>query len=171
MIRRILVCSVLLLVAFLPIASCDEGTTSREKAGATAANLGQAPGFSLQDLSGKTFHLEDYRGKVVLVNFTTTWCPYCKKDIPDLKKLYARYKGRNFEILSVYIQESRDKVSSFAEKYELPYPVLLDTEGFASSRYGVRGVPTKVVIAPDGSIVCWMCEDVEKVVAGLLGQG
>ncbi|HPW68813.1 MAG: TlpA disulfide reductase family protein [Desulfomonilia bacterium] len=170
MMRKILVCSVLLLVVFLPIASCDEGT-SREKAGATEANLGQAPGFSLRDLSGKTFHLEDYRGKVVLVNFTTTWCPYCKKDVPDLKRMYDRYKGRNFEILSVYIQESRDKVSSFAQKYELPFPVLLDTEGFASSRYGVRGVPTKVVIAPDGSIVCWMCGDVEKVVEKLLGQG
>lgn len=170
MVRRILACSVLLLVAFLPIASCDEGT-SREKTGAAAANLAQAPGFSLQDLSGKTFHLEDYRGKVVLVNFTTTWCPYCKKDIPFLKRMYDRYRSRDFVILSVYIQESREKVSSFARRYELPYPVLLDTEGFASSRYGVRGVPTKVVIAPDGSIVCWMCRDVEKVVDGLLGQG
>ena len=170
MMRKILACSVLLLVLFLPIASCDEGT-SHEKTGAITASLGQAPGFSLQGLSGKTFHLEDYRGKVVLVNFTSTWCPYCKKEIPDLKRIYDRYRGRNFELLSVYIQESREKVSSFARKYELPYLVLLDTEGFVSTRYGIRGVPTKVIIAPDGSIVCWMCGDVEKIVDRLLGQG
>jgi len=169
MIRRIVLCSAVLFIAVLSIASCDEGP-SGGKPGTPAAVQGQVPSFSLRDLSGKTYHLEDYRGKVVLVNFTTTWCPYCRKDIANLKEVYDRYRGSEFELLSVYIQESPEKVSSFARKYELPYPVLLDTEGSVAMRYGVRGVPTKVIIAPDGSLVCWMCEDVEKALEKLLGR-
>jgi peroxiredoxin len=169
MIRRIVLCSAWLFIAILPFASCDEGAPP-EKASAPAAALGKAPGFSLQDLSGRTYNLDNYRGHVVLVNFTTTWCPYCKRDIPDLKRIYDRYKGGKFELLSIYIQESREKVSSFAGKYDFPYPVLLDPDGAVATRYGVRGVPTKVIIAPDGTMVCWMCEDVEGSLEKLLGK-
>jgi len=107
---------------------------------------------------------------VVLVYFTTTWCPYCKRDIPNLKKMYDRYRDRDFEILSIFIQESRQKVSSFAESYELPYPVLLDPDGAVAARYGVRGVPTKIVVSPDGTMVCWMCGDLEGSLEKLLGK-
>jgi len=169
MIRRIVVCSMLLFIAVLPFASCDEGTPQK-KVGTPSEALGMAPGFSLQDLSGRTFSLEEYRGKVVLVYFTTTWCPYCKRDIPNLKKMYDRYRDRDFEILSIFIQESRQKVSSFAERYELPYPVLLDPDGAVAARYGVRGVPTKIVVSPDGTMVCWMCGDLEGSLEKLLGK-
>lgn len=167
MIRKIVAGMALMLMAALPMASCDEGSPGG-KPPAPAASLGEAPGFSLKDLSGKIHHFEDYRGKVVLLNFTTTWCPSCRRDVPNLKKTYDRYRGRNFEILSIYLQESPEKVSSFARSYKLPYPVLLDTEGTAARRYQVRGVPTKVIVTPEGNMVCWMCQDVDKILEGLL---
>jgi cytochrome oxidase Cu insertion factor (SCO1/SenC/PrrC family) len=68
-----------------------------------------APNFTLKDLSGKNISLKDYRGKIVLLNFTTTWCPYCKKDIPNLKKLYTSMKGKDFALISIYVAESDRK--------------------------------------------------------------
>ena len=121
-----------------------------------------SPDLSLKDLSGKTRSLKDYRGKVVLLYFTTTWCPYCKKDIPGLKKLYSSLKGKDFEMLAVYINESPKKVASFVSKYALPYPVLLDSEATAARSYGIRGVPTRILVRKDGTIGCWQCINVEE---------
>jgi peroxiredoxin len=120
------------------------------------------PDFSLKDLSGKTRSLKDYRGKVVFLYFTTTWCPYCKKDIPNLKKLYSSLKGKDFQMLAVYINESPQKVASFAAKYALPYTVLLDTDAAAARSYGIRGVPTRILVRKDGTLGCWQCINVEE---------
>jgi peroxiredoxin len=121
-----------------------------------------APDFALKDLSGKTWVLKDYRGKVVFLYFTTTWCPYCKRDIPNLKRLYSSMKGKNFEFLAIYINESPQKVASFAAKYALPFPILLDSEASAARSYNVRGVPTKILVRKDGTIGCWQCINVEE---------
>jgi thiol-disulfide isomerase/thioredoxin len=68
-----------------------------------------APDFKLLSVSGQVWRFNEYRGKIILLNFTTTWCPYCLKDIPFLKKLHARYKDRGFEFASIYVQESRKR--------------------------------------------------------------
>jgi peroxiredoxin len=169
MIRRIVVCSALIFMMALPFASCED----KAPKGDSGANRGMpnkitAPDFSLQDITGKTWHLSDHRGKVVLLDFTTTWCPWCLKDIPNLKKIYERYRNPEFEFVSIYIQESQKKVSSFAGKHALPYKVLLDPEGKAARSYGVRGVPTKVIVGRDGTIACWMCDDVEGFLEKML---
>ncbi len=122
----------------------------------------KAPDFTLKDLSGKTISLKDFHGKVVLLDFTTTWCPWCKKDIPNLKKLYASMKGKDFELLSIFINESPGRVQSFASRYSLPYPVLLDTEASVAHSYGIRGVPTKIVVKKDGTIGCWQCINADE---------
>lgn len=120
-----------------------------------------APDITLQDLTGKTWRLGDQKGKVVLLDFTTTWCPWCIKDIPNLKKISEKYRTQKFEFAAVYIQESAQKVSSFAQKKGIGYKVLLDPDAKAARQYGVRGVPTKVIVDKDGYIVCWMCRDEE----------
>jgi len=153
----------------LPFASCEDKTPK----GGSGTSSGMphkitAPDFSLQDITGRTWQLADYRGKVVLLNFTTTWCPWCLKDIPTLKKVYERYRSQEFEFVSIYIQESQKKVSSFAAKHKLPYRVLLDPEGKAARSYGVRGVPTKVIVGRNGTVACWMCEDTEGVLERML---
>jgi peroxiredoxin len=127
-----------------------------------------APNFTLKDLSGQTRSLKDYRGKIVLLNFTTTWCPYCKKDIPNLKKLYTSLKGKDFELISIYVAESPKKVASFVEKYTLPYTILIDSEASVARTYGIRGVPTKIVVAKSGMISCWQCASAEDKIDELL---
>jgi peroxiredoxin len=127
-----------------------------------------APNFTLKDLSGNSRSLKDYRGKIVLLNFTTTWCPYCKKDIPNLKKLYTSMKGKDFELISIYVAESPKKVASFVEKYSLPYTILVDSEASVARTYGIQGVPTKVVVAKSGLISCWQCSSAEDKIDELL---
>jgi peroxiredoxin len=123
-----------------------------------------APDFTLQDLSGKTWRLSDQKGKVVLLDFTTTWCPWCVKDIPNLKKISEKFKNQKFEFAAIYINESQQKVASFIQKKDIRYRVLLDPNGAIARQYQVRGVPTKVVVDKDGTILCWMCQDEEAVV-------
>lgn len=127
-----------------------------------------APNFTLKDLKGNSRSLKDYRGKIVLLNFTTTWCPYCVKDIPNLKKLYTTMKGKNFELISIYVAESPKRVAAFAQKNSLPYTILVDPEATVARTYGVRGVPMKVVVAKSGIVGCWQCVSAENKIDELL---
>lgn len=130
----------------------------------------KAPDFVLEDLEGKKVKLSDYKGKVVLLVFSTTWCAYCRAEIPHLKKMYSQYKEKGLEVINIDIQESRGKVSSFAAKHELPYKVLLDEGGEVARSYGVRGVPTKFLVGKDGTILCRECRSVETLLESLLGN-
>jgi peroxiredoxin len=164
-----LLASVFFIVSLLSLSSMEAlGGEAGTKNQSPPAGAPMAPDFSLKDLNGKARSLKDYRGKVVLLNFTTTWCPYCKKDIPNLKKLHASMKGRDFELVSVYVMESQKKVADFVEKYSLPYTVLIDSDATAARMYGVRGVPTKVVVAKNGVIGCWQCLSAEEKIDELL---
>jgi len=130
-----------------------------------------APPFILKDLKGKAVSLKDYRGKVVLLNFTTTWCPYCKKDLPNLKKFHESMRARkDFVLLSIFVNESPKRVGIFAQKNNLPYTVLVDSEALVARNYGVQGVPMKVVVDRNGTIACWQCVSAEDKVKELLKQ-
>ncbi len=111
-----------------------------------------APDIVLSDLQGKTFKLRDYRNKTVLLVFGATWCPACRTEIPHFKQIYATYVPRGLEMAYVNIQENRDKVAKFAEKYALPYRILLDTRGDVADAYGNRGVPA-LVLVQEGKIL------------------
>jgi peroxiredoxin len=128
----------------------------------------EAPNFILPDINGRAVSLRDQRGKVVLLYFTTTWCPYCRRDIPELKRLHGSMQGRPFEILAVYVSESAAKVRSFAKKNELPYPVLVDENASAARLYGVRGVPLRVVVDRNGKLGCYQCAYAEDTVEHLV---
>lgn len=126
-----------------------------------------APDFSLKDLSGRTVHFKNYKGRNVLLVFTTTWCPYCKREIPELKKLHETYRGK-LDIVAIYINESQRKVDAFVKAYEIPYTVLLDPEAEVANTYGVIGVPTRVLVGADGKIYCWMCRSLDVMLDKLI---
>jgi peroxiredoxin len=79
-------------------------------------------------------------------------------------------KGKDFELLSIYINESSKRVESFSSQSSLPYPVLLDTEGSVANHYGIRGVPTKIVVKKDGTISCWQCINSEEKITEALKE-
>ncbi|MDI6776125.1 MAG: TlpA disulfide reductase family protein [Syntrophales bacterium] len=129
----------------------------------------KAPDFVLKDLKGQQFKLSDHKGIPVLLIFTTTWCSYCRAEIPHFKDIYATYGKRGLVIVNIDIQESQERVSLFAAKYRLPYRTLLDKTGDVANVYDVRGVPTMILINREGNVVCWQCRSVDTLLKTLLG--
>jgi peroxiredoxin len=112
----------------------------------------QKADFTLTDLQGKTWHLGDLRGKVVLVNFWATWCPPCRKEMPDLQALFEKYKDQGFLVLAISDEEAA-KVAPFIGERQISYPVLLDPGDKVHQLYEVEGIPKSFVYDRAGKLV------------------
>jgi peroxiredoxin len=113
-----------------------------------------APNFSLEDLSGKKANLKQYRGKVVFLNFWATWCGPCKEEMPSMEALYQKFKERGFVFLTISVDyEEKKKVKEFIDKHHYTFPVLIDSKGFTLDFYGVKGIPTTILIDKKGRMV------------------
>lgn len=145
---------------FLTVA-CFLGEDSSKDPPAKVAVDAPAPDFRLQDLNRREVSLAGLRGRPVLLVFGTTWCPYCREEIPRIKDIYAKGRGKNLEVLNIYVNETEKKVGEFAARYSLPYPVLLDRDGKVAERYQVRGVPMIVLVDGQGIIKCYQCRNLE----------
>ena len=107
--------------------------------------------FTLRDLKGREWKLSDLRGQVVLVNFWATWCPPCRKEIPDLIALSAQFSDQGLVILGIS-DESADKVAPFVQQYRVPYPVLLDPGRQVNGLFSVEGIPKSFVYNREGKL-------------------
>jgi peroxiredoxin len=118
----------------------------------SAVEIGDnAPDFTLTDLGGKTVHLSDFKGKVIILDFFASWCPPCRMEIPDFIELQKSYGSGNFTMVGVSLV-GLDEAKDFASKEGINYPVLID-DGNASNIYGpVRSIPTTFVIGKDFKI-------------------
>ena len=112
----------------------------------------QKADFTLNDLQGKPWHLQDLRGKVVLVNFWATWCPPCRKEMPDLNALYNRFKDRGFVVVAISDEEAT-KVAPFIEERKIDYPILLDPGRKVNDLFQVEGIPKSFVYDRSGKMV------------------
>jgi len=108
--------------------------------------------FTLTDLEGESWHLQELRGKVVLVNFWATWCPPCRKEMPDLQALFNKYKSQGLIVLSISDEEAA-KVTPFIKQENITYPVMLDPDGKVHKLYQVEGIPKSFVYNRDGQLV------------------
>ncbi|HZD32012.1 MAG TPA: TlpA disulfide reductase family protein [Candidatus Angelobacter sp.] len=114
--------------------------------------LRQNAEFTLTDLQGKSWTLSQLRGKVVVVNFWATWCPPCRKEMPDLEALYKRFQGQGLVILSISDEEVT-KVKPFIARRKITYPVLLDQGGKVAQTFQVDGIPKSFVYNREGKLV------------------
>ncbi|HVB87759.1 MAG TPA: TlpA disulfide reductase family protein [Candidatus Dormibacteraeota bacterium] len=108
--------------------------------------------FTLTGLDGQNWTLKDLRGKVVLVNFWATWCPPCRKELPDLNAIYKQFKDKGFVVLAIS-DEQPQTVRSFLSKHKLSYPILIDPQDKVHKEFGVDGIPKSYLYDRDGKLV------------------
>lgn len=116
----------------------------------------QAPDISLKMTSGETISLEELKGKVVVLQFTASWCSVCRKEMPHLEnEIWLPNKDKDFILIGVDYDEPLEKVVAFKEQMKTTYPMALDpgAEIFAQFALKKSGVTRNVVIDKEGSIV------------------
>ena len=112
----------------------------------------EAPDFTLNDINGKPFSLSSLRGKYVVLDFWGSWCGWCIKGMPDMKKYYEKYRGK-FEIVGIDCNDTEAKWKDAVKKHELPWIHVKSEKADATpQKYAVEGYPTKVILNPDGTI-------------------
>ena len=113
-----------------------------------------APDFVLPDMDGEPHALQDYRGKVVLVNFWATWCPPCRREMPALERLYQQLGGQGLVVLAVNQWEDPDHVFAYTGELNVfpTFPILFDPDSSVSEDFGVKGLPTSFLLDQDGRV-------------------
>jgi cytochrome c biogenesis protein CcmG/thiol:disulfide interchange protein DsbE len=121
--------------------------------GEVAIQQRPAPGFVKESLEGRRVSLAELKGKVVMLDFWSSWCPPCRKEAPTLAGVYAEYRDRGVEFVGVAIWDDPGDVGRYVRELGLTYPNVLDEKGQIAIDYGVAGIPEKFFIDAQGSLV------------------
>jgi thiol-disulfide isomerase/thioredoxin len=112
-----------------------------------------APAFALDCIeAGKKVKLDDFKGKVVMLDFWATWCGPCRMELPILQKIHEKYKDKKFAFVAINVREEKSKVSDFATKQKFTFPVALDADGATTGNYMVSAFPTLFLIDQKGVV-------------------
>jgi len=111
-----------------------------------------APDFTLKSLSGPNLRLEEYRGRVVLINFWASWCGPCRQEMPILDRLHQRYEDTGFAVLGVNVEGKVDPAQEIVDKTKVTFPVLIDEGQTVSELYELEAMPSTVVVDRDGVV-------------------
>ena len=111
-----------------------------------------ASDFHVTDLNGEALSLEQYRGQVVLLDFWATWCPPCIAEMPNVKKVYEKYKDQKFQIVGISLDRSKEPLEAYIEKEGLTWLHYWDNIGKVSNLYKVQAIPSTFLIDGEGVI-------------------
>ena len=142
------------LSLFLLVLGCM-GPDSRQSRANASGESQVLQKFTLNNLKDEPVSLDMLlkKNRAVLINFWATWCPPCREEIPGLITLQEKFKDKSFTVLGVDVGESKTKVSNFAEKIGINYPVVLDPDMSVTERYSVVGIPTSFLVSSTGKIL------------------
>jgi thiol-disulfide isomerase/thioredoxin len=107
----------------------------------------------LKDVNGNDVRLSDFRGKIVFLNFWTTWCPTCRIEMPSMEKLHQKFKDQDFAMITINLQESASQVIAFFKEYKLTFTALLDSTGEVGTRFRINAIPTTFILDKKGQII------------------
>jgi|CXWL01.1.fsa_nt_gi thiol-disulfide isomerase/thioredoxin len=133
---------------------CSDDVAAKEIVPGGAPVKGEpAPDFALCDADGAfVTTLSGMKGKVVWLNFWATWCVPCKKELPDIQKLYDEKRDEGLEVLIINYQEPQAKALEFLPKIGIALPVVIDRSGEIYEQYKLTGLPDSFFVGRDGTI-------------------
>jgi thiol-disulfide isomerase/thioredoxin len=132
-----------------------------------------APPLVLKDLQGASHDLTRFRGKVVLVNFWATWCEPCRHEMPSIQRLRDRLATKPFAVLAVNVDEPDARVRNYVSQSKLDLPVVMDPNKTVTRAWGVRVLPTTIIVGPDGRFRYRLVGDFDwnnETVVGIISQ-
>lgn len=156
--------TILLIFACISMVACkNAGKTADSTDNATddrgyIVKVGdRAPDFTIEYLDGKTVKLSDLKGKLVMLQFTASWCGVCRKEMPHIEKdIWLKHKDNpNFALIGIDLKEDKETTSKFAADMKVTYPLTLDPDGsrFALFTAPKAGVTRNIIIDKNGKIV------------------
>ena len=113
-----------------------------------------APDFTLDLVGGGQVTLSELRGKVILMNLWTSWCPPCRSEMPAIQQVYENNRERGLEVLAINMtyQDSETAAVEFTREFGLTFPILLDRTGTVGNQYQLRSLPTTFFVDQQGVI-------------------
>ena len=121
-------------------------------AGATAPAPSPAPDFSLPARDGGEVRLSSLKGQVVMINFWATWCGPCRKEMPLLEQLQAKYGPLGFTLLGVNVEPDSAAATAWLKGVPVSFPILFDTRNAVAESFGVQGMPSSVFVDRAGRV-------------------
>jgi peroxiredoxin len=150
---------------------CDDNPGEGLEAGDTTVD------FRFQDAAGTTFSLSDFRGKLVMLNFWTSWCGYCVEELPNIQQIYDEWSYDDLVLLAIDKGEDLATVATFIQDEGYSLPIVMDEEQKVVAQYGVTAIPTTFFIDGEGTIqykqigYFHTTEDIEEVLNQILTTG
>ncbi|UCD18133.1 MAG: TlpA family protein disulfide reductase [Candidatus Zixiibacteriota bacterium] len=144
--------SALAIMLLIGCSSSESNKESTIEGGQPAVKKPAAATFAAYDLKGQVRRFEEFKGKsAIILNFWGTWCPPCRRELPDLKRIYDEYQSQGLEIIGLAVNDTPDKVRNFSQKMGLNWVMLMaNYEAAKSFRIGT-GVPVSIFIDRNGN--------------------
>ncbi len=137
----------------------------------------EAPDFQLQTIDGKTIKLSQYRGQYCVLDFWASWCGDCRKDMPEMKRIYDRFSKQGVQFVGISFDTRKESWQNAIEKYGISYPQVSELKNMRDASitkaYGIHWIPSYVLVGPDGkvclsTVLTWKLEKkLEEVFPGI----
>jgi len=114
--------------------------------------IGMAPEFTVTDMDGEPFTLASTRGKWVFLHFWASWCGPCREEMPAIQKMADTFDNDKFKIVLINTAEDEDTIFSFLGEIGMDMNSLMDADGLVTEKYKPRGLPTTILIDPNGNV-------------------